>query len=90
MRSKLLHGLRSLAVNNKRRVSICFRCLGQTLVRRRCVGGRVVREDDVHSAVILYAIMQPPSLCYIVAEMRTSGSVVSVVSVVLFAWKCVW
>ena len=52
---------------------------------RRGSGG----SDDVKGVDLWYAIMHPPPLCVSEEGMRASGSVASVVGVVLCAWKCV-
>ena len=47
------------------------------------------RSDDVQGADLWYAIMHPPPLCVSVEGMQASGSVASVVDVVLRALRCV-
>ncbi len=47
------------------------------------------RSDDVKGAGLWYAIMHPPPMCISVEGMCASGSVASVVNVVLCAWKSV-
>ena len=57
--------------------------------RGRSDGRGSGRSDDVKGADLWYAFMHPPPLCVTVEGMRASGTVASVVGLVLCAWKCV-